>query len=96
MTPRVSEIDYSIQAGLLGAGIIPDRPEDKIAVGLDWAHVSSHAQLPKPYEMATECFYEYYLVRGVTAQPDVQYFTNTGGGIYPAALIAMVRISVNF
>ena len=94
--PRVSEIDYSIQAGLLGAGIIPDRPEDKIAVGLDWAHVSSHAQLPKPYEMATECFYEYYLGQGVTVQPDVQYFTNTGGGIYPAALIAMVRVSVNF
>ena len=93
---RVSEIDYSIQAGLLGAGIIPGRPDDKIAVGLDWAHISSQAGTPKPYEMVVECFYECYLGRGVTLQPDVQYFTNTGGGVYPDALIALIRASVNF
>ena len=94
--PRVSEIDYSIQAGLLGAGIIPGRPEDKIAIGLDWAHISTHAGLPKSYEMATECFYECYLGRGMTVQPDLQYFTHTGGGLYPDALIALIRVGVNF
>lgn len=94
--PNVSEIDYSLQAGLLGAGIIPGRSDDKIAVGLDWAHISSQAGTPKPYEMAVECFYECYLGRGVTLQPDVQYFANTGGGIYPDALVALIRASVNF
>ncbi len=94
--PRVSEIDYSLQAGLLGAGIIPERQDDKIAVGIDYAHISSQADTPKPYEMATERFYECYLGRGITVQPDLQYFNKTGGGAYPDALIALIRITVNF
>ena len=94
--PRVSEIDYSLQAGLLGAGIIPERQDDKIAVGIDYAHISSQADTPKSYEMATERFYECYLGRGITVQPDLQYFNKTGGGAYPDALIELIRITVNF
>jgi porin len=94
--PRVSAIDYSAQAGLLGRGIIPGRSNDKIGIGFDWAHISAHAGFPKHYEMATECFYECYLGHGITVQPDMQYFTNTGGGIYPDALIALIRVGVDF
>ena len=94
--PHVSLIDYSFQAGLLAAGMIPGRHDDKIGLGVDYAHLSPGAGTPHPYELVTECFYECYLGRGMTLQPDLQYFNRTGGGTYPDALIALLRLSVNF
>ena len=94
--PHVSLIDYSFQAGLLTAGMIPGRHDDKIGLGVDYAHLSPAGGTPHPYELVTECFYECYLGRGMTLQPDLQYFNRTGGGAYPDALIALLRLSVNF
>ncbi|NNM87847.1 MAG: hypothetical protein HKL95_04950 [Phycisphaerae bacterium] len=94
--PQVSEIDYSIQSGLLDIGPIPGREDDKIGLGLDWAHISTLSQTPKPYELATECFYELACGHGIVLQPDIQYFINTGGGVYADGLIALIRVSVNF
>ena len=94
--PRVSEIDASIQSGLLATGLIPGRSNDQFGLGLDWAHLSSRAQTPEPYEMVFEAFYAFALGRGIVLQPNVQYFANTGGGVYPNGLIAMIRVNVNF
>ncbi|HTV47461.1 MAG TPA: carbohydrate porin [Phycisphaerae bacterium] len=93
---NVSAIDYSSLGGLLGTGLVPTRPNDQVGFGYDWAHVSSQADLPKPYELALEGFYALNLGHGITVQPDLQYFVNTGGGVYPDALVGLVRLSLNF
>ncbi|MGC9261013.1 MAG: carbohydrate porin [Phycisphaerae bacterium] len=93
---RVSTIDFASQAGVVGTGLIPTRPNDQIGLGYDWAHISSEANLPKPYELAIEGFYAVNLGHGIDVQPDLQYYVNTGGGVYPDALVATIRLSVAF
>ena len=94
--PRVSEVDASMQSGLLATGLIPGRDNDQTGVGLDWAHLSSRAHTPDPYELVLEGFYAISLGRGATLQPDLQYFADTAGGLYPNGLIAMIRVNLNF
>lgn len=93
---RVSQIDYAANGGLLMQGLLPGRPRDQLGLAADWAHVSQLAGLPKPYELGLEGFYAINLGRGMTLQPDIQYWDNTGGGAYPNALVATVRLELNF
>ncbi len=93
---RVSTIDFASQAGVVGTGLIPTRPNDQLGLGYDWAHISSEANLPKPYELAIEGFYLVNLGHGINVQPDLQYYVNTGGGVYPDALVATIRLSLAF
>jgi porin len=93
---EVNVIDLASQGGLVGNGLMPSRPNDQIGLGYDWAHVSSQADLPKPYELALESYYSFNLGYGITLQPDLQYFINTGGGVYPDCLVGLVRLSLNF
>ena len=89
-------IDFSSLGGLLVTGLIPSRSGDQIGVAYNWAHISSQANLPKPYELNFEGFYAFNVGHGTTLQPDLQYFVNTGSGIYPDALVATLRVSLSF
>jgi porin len=89
-------IDFSSLGGLLASGIIPSRPTDQLGLAYNWAHISSQANLPKPYELDFEGFYAFNFGHGITLQPDLQYFINTGGGVYPDALVATIRLSLVF
>jgi porin len=89
-------MDFSSLGGVLGNGLIPSRPNDQIGLGYDWAHISSQAGLPKPYELAIEGFYSFNFKHGISLQPDLQYFINDGGGQYPDALVVDIRLSVAF
>lgn len=89
-------IDFSSLGGLLATGFAPTRPNDQLALGYNWAHINSQTDLPKPYELGIEGFYSMNLGHGITLQPDLQYFVNTGGGVYPDALVATIRLSLTF
>ncbi|MGC8559431.1 MAG: carbohydrate porin [Phycisphaerae bacterium] len=89
-------MDYASLGGLLFTGLVPTRPDDQIGLAYNWVHVSSEADLPKPYELGFETFYSFNFPRGISVQPDLQYFINTGGGTYPDALVATIRISLSF
>jgi len=89
-------IDFSSLEGLLATGLFPGRPSDQFGVACNWAHVSSQANLPKPYELDFESFYAISFGHGITLQPDLQYIVNDGGGVYPDALVATIRLSVAF
>ncbi len=93
---RVSTIDLASQGGLVGTGLVPGRPHDEVGLGYEWAHISALAGLPKPYELAIEAFYAFNFSRGISIQPDLQYYINTGGGAFPDAMAATVRISISF
>jgi carbohydrate-selective porin OprB len=93
---RVSTIDFASQGGVVGTGLLPARPTDQIGLGYDWAHISSRAGLPKPYELAIEGLYAFNCGHGFTLEPDLQYYINTGGGLYPDALAVTLRVSLSF
>ncbi|MGC8552233.1 MAG: carbohydrate porin [Phycisphaerae bacterium] len=93
---RVNAIDFASQGGFVFTGLMPDRPSDQLGLDYNWAHISSQANLPKPYELIFEGFYSFNFGHGVTLQPDLQYFVHDGGGTYPDALVATIRLSLNF
>ena len=93
---RVSTIDFASQGGIVTDGLVPMRPHDQIGLGYDWAHVSSLSGLPKPYELAIETFYAFNFPHGITLQPDLQYYINTGAGVYPDAVVGSIRLSLSF
>lgn len=89
-------MDYASLGGLVGTGLVPSRPHDQIGLAYNWVHISSMAALPKPYELGFEAFYLFNFPHGISVQPDLQYFINDGGGTYPDALVATIRISLAF
>lgn len=91
-----SDIDFSSLGGFLATGLVPSRPNDQLGIAYNWAHISSQANLPKPYELDFEGFYAFNFGHGITLQPDLQYFINTGGGVYSDALVATLRVTLNF
>lgn len=93
---RVSAIDFASQGGLVLTGLVPNRTNDQLGLGYDWAHISSQSGLPKPYELGIEGFYAFNFGHGITLQPDLQYFINDGGGVYPDTMVATIRLSLAF
>ncbi len=91
-----ASVDLWSSAGLAANGLIPARPQDQLGLGYNWVHISSQANLPKPDELNFEGFYAFNCGHGVTLQPDLQYYVNTGGGVYPDALVATIRLSLAF
>gem|GEM_PF-4265219 len=56
--------------------------------------VSSQMNLRKHYDLDFEIFYATSFGHGITPQPDQQYSVNVGGGAFPDALAATIRLSV--
>jgi len=50
--------------------------------------------LRKHYDLDFEIFYATSFGHGITPQPDQQYSVNVGGGAFPDALAATIRLSV--
>ncbi len=89
-------MDFASLGGALATGFVPTRPNDQLGLGYNWVHLNSQAGFPKPYELGIEGFYAINFGHGITLQPDLQYFVNTGGGVYPDTLVATVRVTLSF
>ncbi len=89
-------IDFSLNAGLVYHDPVANRPDDTLAIGLGYAHVSHSAQAydraaaafdPGVYapvrttETYLEVTYQYQVHPWWQIQPDVQYVFNPGGGL---------------
>jgi porin len=91
----VHTIDGHAGGGLTWTGPAAARPEDILGFGLQYAHLSAPAGLPRSYEMAVEAFYRLELTRWARFTPDLQYIINPGGK-YSNALVATLRLMVHF
>jgi porin len=95
---ELSLIDEQAGAGFSWTGPLPvaSRAADSLGLGLVDAHFSSHAGLVDDHELAIEGFYKIQVTRWFDLQPDLQYILNPGGDGKPDALVATVRVEIDF
>ncbi len=91
----INAIDRHIGGGITWTGPIDARPNDIIGFGPQYAHITPKADLPHPYELALETFYEWQLFQWAFVQPDLQYIIHPGG-TFPNALVATLRVQISF
>lgn len=91
----ISPIDLHLGGGFTWTGPLASRPQDLVGFSPQYAHISAAAGLPQPYELALEAFYRFQVVRWAWIMPDLQYIINPGGQ-YPNALVATLRMHVDF
>lgn len=92
---NINAVDYHVGGGVTWTGLQPDRPDDVIGIGPQYAHISEKAGLRESYELAVEAFYRMHLNDWATVQPDLQYIVNPGGQ-YPDALVLTVHADMHF
>jgi len=94
----LSLIDRQAGAGFAWTGPIPipSRAADLFGIGITYAHFSSEAMIAKEYELAIEGFYKIQFTPWFDVQPDIQYILNPGGDGKPDAVVATIRIEIDF
>jgi porin len=100
-------VDFYAEGGVTFRGMIPQRPNDALALGFAYTGISNQApsfdvELDEPvarnYEALVEICYTYQVKPGWTVQPDFQYFFQPGGDL-PAvndAAVLGARTSISF
>jgi porin len=91
----INAIDRNIGAGVAWTGPIESRPVDVLGFGPQYAHFNSRAELPHPYELALETFYQWQITPWAFIQPDLQYIIHPGGR-YADAVVATLRAQISF
>ena len=96
------QVDWDYEAGLVGNGWVPTRPDSEIGVGFAQAHnadkyVQSQSGVADRNEYSMELYYRDKLYRGISVQPDLQYVVNPGTDtVTKNATIVGVRFDINF
>jgi porin len=94
-------IDFFADGGIIFAGMVPGRPDDKFGASVMYARVSDSVRafdrdptafsaapgVIHDYEMNLELTYSAQIVPGWTVQPVLTYVWHPGGGDWPDALV---------
>ena len=91
----INPIDRHIGGGITWTGAIDARPNDILGFSPQYAHITSQAGLPHPFELALETLYQWQLSSRAFVQPDLQYIVHPGGK-YSNALVATLRLQISF
>ncbi len=99
--PSANPVQWSMVGGLEYIGPIPGRPDDEVGLALGYASFSDSAAVyqgtPGLYEMAIEAYYDIAITPWMALQPDIQFVTTPSGqSEAPTAVIAILRLSINF
>jgi porin len=101
--PKMNELEYFADSGLLYFGLIPHRPIDEIGLFGIWGQFSSDlaesertsAQPVMTHEAIVEANYMYNVTPSLTVQPDIQgVFRPDGTGLISNALVLAVQVSI--
>lgn len=94
----VMQIDQHIGIGLTWRGLIVNRDNDLIGLGLSWVHFTddANATFTDNSETALEIFYKAQVTPAITVQPFVQHIANPGGEGTDDAVNVGVRSEVTF
>jgi len=101
--PKMNQLEYFADGGLLYFGLIPRRPNDEIGLFGIWGQFSSDlAQAQREsnqpvttHEAIIEANYMYNVTPSFTVQPDIQaVFRPDGTGLISNALILAVQVTI--
>ena len=97
--PKVAVVTSYLGAGVVGAGVVPGRPDDQVGFALARAGLGAPARraadLPLA-ETALEATYSIRLRNNLSVQPDVQYIIHpASGSAIPNALVVGVRLAIS-
>jgi porin len=98
-------INFFADAGVVFAGMIPSRAEDKFGASIMYARISDSVRgfdqdqiafsgmpgVVHDYEMNLELTYSAHIISGWTVQPMLTYVWHPGGGDWPNAIVTGVR-----
>lgn len=99
-----AQVDWDYEAGLVGNGLIPSRPDSEIGFGISQAHnsdkymrVQQAASTPVDRnEYSYELYYLDTIAPGISIQPDVQYVVNPGTDVVTGnATVLGLRLNVS-
>jgi porin len=103
-----NQMPFFLNGGVVYRGLIPRRDDDVAALSVVYGRFSRDLQQAErlqhqagvgiqDYEVALEWTYVFQIVRGLTAQPDIQYIIRPGGtGAITDALVLGFQLSVTF
>ncbi len=95
-------MEWDYEAGLVGHGWVPTRPDGELGIGLSQSHNGDKYMIAsgagtKRNEYSYELYYRDKVAPGVTLQPDVQYVVNPGTtSSVNDAMVLGLRVDVNF
>ena len=93
----ISLIDQHIGTGMQWMGPIPTaRANDIAGLGSSLVHFSHDSGVARDFELAIEGFYKVQVTPWFNVQPDVQYIINPDGRPGRNALVATVRVELDF
>jgi porin len=95
---KVNEITNFWSAGIQYQGLIPDRDDDVLALGLAQGVFSDRASdYVDDYETACELYYSAQITPWMSVSPSIQYIANPGGNeITSDAVVLGVRLQMRF
>jgi porin len=91
----ISPIDQHFGGGFTWKGLLAARPKDLVGFSPQYGHITPEAGLPESYELVLEAFYRWQIIGWAWIMPDLQYIINPGGQ-YSNALVATIRLKLNF
>jgi len=101
--PKMNELEYFADSGLLYFGLIPHRPSDEIGLFGIWGQFSSDLaeserasdQPVMTHEAIVEANYMCNITPSLTVQPDIQgVFRPDGTGLISNALVLAVQVAI--
>ena len=101
--PKMNQLEYFADGGLLYFGLIPRRPTDEMGLFGIWGQFSSDLvqaqreskQPETTHETIVEANYMYNVTPSLTVQPDIQgVFRPNGTGLISNALVLAVQVAI--
>lgn len=95
---HVNSIDEHLGAGVQWTGPIPSaaRSNDVLGLGASLVQLSDKGPFVEHRELAVEGFYKIQITPWFNVQPDLQYIVHPGGKGLGDALVATIRVELDF
>lgn len=98
--PEINKVARGVEAGIVFQGLIPQRSEDKLAIGFAKTTISEDYKMlnsSKDEESVTELSYQLKATDGVFITPDFQFIKNPGvSQDVSDAQVGLVRVEIQF
>ncbi|MFP5210635.1 MAG: carbohydrate porin [Acidobacteriota bacterium] len=94
--PAVAAVRRHYGAGVVWTGPMSSRPHDEIGLAFSDSLLTAQTNFTHGFENEIEAYYQIAAWKGLTVQPDVEYWLHPGGMSTPNTVLALTRIMYTF